>query len=48
MASNVEWNVYVDGKYVGTVFESSEDQARCAAWSTFDLPEEASVSVSRR
>ena len=44
----VEWNVYVDGKYVGTVFARTEEAARCAAWSQFDPPEDASVSVSKR
>lgn len=43
-----EWNVYVNGQYVGTVQEASEDAARCAALSKFDPPEDASISVSRR
>ena len=44
----IEWNVYVDGRYIGTVDARSEEFARLAAWSTFDLPEEANVSVSKR
>lgn len=44
----VEWNVYVDGRFVGTVHETSEENARCAAWSKFDLPEDAEISVSKR
>lgn len=43
-----EWNVYVNGKYVGTVHERSEELARCAAWSRFDPPEAADISVSKR
>lgn len=44
----VEWNVYVNGRYIGTVHAKSEESARLAAWSTFDLSEGANVSVSRR
>jgi len=43
-----EWNVYVNGKYVGTVMEATEEGARCAALHHFDVPPDASVSVSRR
>lgn len=43
-----EWNVYVNGKYVGTVDARTEEEARCAGWSRFDPPEDASISVSRR
>ena len=28
-----EWNVYVNGRYVGTVNETTEDAARAAAFS---------------
>ena len=42
------WNVYIDGRYVGTVHEASEALARCAALSKFDPPEEANISVSKR
>ncbi len=48
MSAKVEWNVYINGKYVGTVHALSEDEACCAAWSTFDPPESASISVNRR
>ena len=44
----VEWNVYIDGKYVGTVFAGSEEEARCASWSQFDPAEDSDLSVSRR
>lgn len=43
-----EWNVYINGRYVGTVHADSEESARCAALSQFDPPEDASLSVSRR
>jgi len=43
-----EWNVYVDGTYVGTVHARTEDSARNAAWSTFDPPEQAEISVHQR
>lgn len=43
-----EWNVYVNGKYVGTVHARSEESARNAAWSRFDPQEDASISVSKR
>lgn len=44
----VEWNVYVSGRYVGTVHEMDESAARCAACSKFDFVAEAEISVSRR
>lgn len=43
-----EWNVYADGRYLGTVHETTEEAARTAAFSKFDIPEDADVSVSRR
>lgn len=43
-----EWNVYVNGRYVGTVDARTEEQARLAAWSRFDPPEDASISVAKR
>jgi hypothetical protein len=43
-----EWNVYVNGKYIGTVQARDEDDARMAALCRFEVPEDASVSVSRR
>lgn len=43
-----EWNVYVDGRYVGTVNEKTEALARHAAFSKYDVPEDADLSVSRR
>lgn len=30
-----EWDVYIRGKYVGTVHETKEEFARCAALSKF-------------
>lgn len=44
----IEWNVYVNGRYVGTVQETTEELARCAALSQFDVPDNADISVSRR
>ncbi len=44
----IEWNVYVDGFYVGTVQEKTEAAARAAAFSKYDIPGSADVSVSRR
>ena len=44
----VEWNVYANGHYIGSVFAGTEEDARCAAFSQYDLPEDASLSVSRR
>ncbi|EPU9135631.1 hypothetical protein ACV0PV_006158 [Pseudomonas aeruginosa] len=43
-----EWNVYADGRYLGTVHETTEEAGRAAAFSKFDIPEDADVSVSRR
>lgn len=48
MNRNNEWNVYVEGKYVGTVHADNESDARCAALSEFDAPENASISVMLR
>ena len=45
---NKEYDVYINGEFVGTVFASSESEARCAAWSTFDPDESAEISVNRR
>lgn len=43
-----EWNVYVNGTYVGTVHARTEENARNMAWSRFDPSEDASISVARR
>ena len=43
-----EWNVYVAGRYVGTVSASTEAEARLAALSDYDIDDEASLSVSLR
>lgn len=43
-----EWNVYVNGRYVGTVHELTETLARCAALSKFDIDEDDAVSVTLR
>lgn len=42
-----EWAVYVEGAYVGTVHETSESTARCAALCKYDIPGDAEFSVSR-
>lgn len=44
----IEWNVYAGEKYLGTVFANTEDEARHAALSKFDLAGDDSISVSRR
>ena len=43
-----EWDVYVDGRHIGTVNETSEEYARCAALCKFDIAAESDLSVSRR
>lgn len=43
-----EWNVYVNGKWVGCVDARNEDDARCAANSQFDIDEGADISVNPR
>jgi hypothetical protein len=43
-----EWNVFVNGHYVGTVDARTEEEARGAAWSRFDPPADASISVAKR
>lgn len=40
-----EWAVYVNEKYTGTVFETSEKVARLAALSKFDIGSEDNFSV---
>ena len=42
------WNVYVNGKFIGTVNETCESSAICGAFAKFDLDEDARVSVSKR
>lgn len=44
----VEWNVYVDGTYVGTVFARGESEARTAALYKYYVPEGGELSVARR
>lgn len=44
----IEWNVYIKGFYMGTVFAKNESDARLAALSDFDIDEEADISVSKR
>lgn len=39
------WYVYVDGCCVGTVQETSEELARCAALCKFDISADAELSV---
>lgn len=46
--SMIEWNVYADGCYVGTVHAVTEDAARLAALSRYEIAEDAGLSVSRR
>lgn len=43
-----EWNVYINGKYVGTVDARDEASARLAAISRYEPGDEDSISVNRR
>lgn len=43
-----EWNVYVNGRYVGTVNETTEEAARLAALSKYDIDDDGDLSVSSR
>ncbi len=43
-----EWNVYVNGKFIGTVNETCESSAICGAHAKFDIDDDARVSVSKR
>lgn len=43
-----EWNVYIDGVYIGTVHAKTEDSARLAAQYRFEVPNDSSISVSLR
>lgn len=43
-----EWDVYINGWYVGTVYETNEENARCAAIYKFDIPSDADFSVKQR
>ena len=42
------WDVYVDGMWMGTVQETTESNARCAALSKFEVPNDATLSVKAR
>jgi hypothetical protein len=44
----VEWDVYVDEIYLGTVFAVDESSARLAAFSKYGDALDADVSVKRR
>lgn len=48
MSQEREWDVYVDGHFVGTVFANRESEARLAALSTFDPSPESDISVNPR
>lgn len=43
-----EWDVYINGKFVGTVHEANEDQARCAAAYNYGVCEDDEIEVSVR
>lgn len=43
-----EWYVYVNGKCVGTVHETSEELARCAALHKFNIRVNDDLSVSEK
>lgn len=43
-----EWNVYVNGKYVGCVNATDESTARCFAMCKFDTTEDDDIEVSPR
>jgi len=44
----IEWDVYVDEIFLGTVFAPSEQSARLAALAKFEPPVDACISVKRR
>jgi hypothetical protein len=43
-----EWDVYINGKWVGTVVESTETFARCAALVKYDIGADDELEVSQR
>ena len=43
-----EWNVRIDGKWIGTVFARNEEVARLAAISRFEPSFMAEISVNPR
>lgn len=43
-----EWNVYVNGECIGTIFDTTENGARCSALCKYDIPDDAELSVSLR
>jgi len=49
MAAQFEWNVYVNGRYVGTMSAAAdEEEARLAAIHKFDIASNARISVNKR
>lgn len=44
----VEWDVYVDEIFLGTVFAVDEGSARLAAFSKYGADIDAEISVKRR
>ena len=48
MASNKEWNVFVDGiGHIGTVVETTEELARCSARTKFHMDGERSNGAKK-
>lgn len=47
MSAYVEWNVYVNGKYVGTVFARNEEAAIAVALIEYG-DSERQISISKR
>lgn len=43
-----DWNVYVEGRFIGTVAEEDEASARCAALHRFALTDEEIADAKRR
>ena len=48
MRKHYEWNVYIDGKYCGTVQARDEEEARCNAIVKYEPNENARISVQKR
>lgn len=42
------WDVYIDGRWAGTVQETTETLARCAAATKYEIKTTSSLSVSER
>lgn len=46
--SMMEWSVYADSRYVGSAHAATGEAVRLAALSSYEIPEDAGLSVSQR